>query len=166
VSPDELAGALRARFADVLTARGEVTAIVDRADVESSLTWLRDEPALAFDFLACVSATDWPGSDPRFWISYELRSMPHHHRLRVKVGVPETDPHLPSVTPMFPTADWQERELFDLFGVIFDGHPHLTRILLPDDWEGHPLRKDEELGGVPTWYRGLTVPPVDQRGMA
>ena len=73
---------------------------------------------------------------------------------------------VPSVTPMFPTADWHERETFDFYGIVFDGHPDLTRILLPDDWQGYPLRKDESLGGVPTWFHGATMPPVDERGMA
>jgi NADH-quinone oxidoreductase subunit C len=140
--------------------------IVDRDDVPDTLAWLRDEPGLDFGFLSCVDATDWPGSEPRFWVHYELRSMTRHHRIRVKAGAPSDDIRVPSVTPAWPTANWQERELFDLFGIVFEGHPNLTRILLPEDWEGHPLRKDEELGGVQTWYVGARVPPVDQRGMA
>ena len=112
-----------------------------------------------------MTATDHPGKDPRFWVVYELRSVEHAHRLRVKVGLPGDDPHVPSVTPLFPTADWHERETWDLFGIVFDGHPDLDRILLPDDWEGHPLRKDEELGGVGTQYHGAFIPPVDERTM-
>jgi NADH-quinone oxidoreductase subunit C len=166
VSPDEIAEALRGRFPEVFVARGEVTVIVAREDLPASLAWLRDEPGLAFDFLSCVSATDWPDAQPRFWVDYELRAMAHHHRLRVKAGAPADDPRVPSVTAMFPTANWQEREVYDFYGIVFEGHPDLTRIMLPDDWEGHPLRKDEELGGVPTWYKGATVPPVDRRGMA
>jgi NADH-quinone oxidoreductase subunit C len=112
-----------------------------------------------------VTATDHPGRDPRFWVVYELRSVEHAHRLRLKVGLPADDPHVASVTPLFPTADWHERETWDLFGIVFDGHPDLDRILLPDDWEGHPLRKDEELGGVGTQYHGAFIPPVDERTM-
>jgi NADH-quinone oxidoreductase subunit C len=70
---------------------------------------------------------------------------------------------VPSLVPLFATADWHERETWDLFGVVFDGHPNLTRILLPDDWEGHPLRKTEGIGGVGTWYHGAFIPPVDER---
>jgi NADH-quinone oxidoreductase subunit C len=96
---------------------------------------------------------------------YELRSVEHAHRLRVKVGLSDDDPTVPTVTSLFPTADWHEREVWDLFGIVFDGHPNLERILLPDDWEGHPLRKDEELGGVGTQYKGAFIPPVDERTM-
>lgn len=162
----ELPDLLRDRFADVLPTRGEITVVVRRDELLESLSWLRDEPGVSCDFLSCVTATDWPGRDPRFWVAYELRSMQLKHRVRVKVGVPESDPHVPSVTPMFPTANWQERETYDFYGVVFDGHPDLTRIMLPDDWDGHPLRKDEELGGVPTWFHGASVPPVDRRSMA
>jgi NADH-quinone oxidoreductase subunit C len=157
----ELAERIRTRCPDTLVARGEVTAIVDRAELVGTLEWLRDELDLAF--LSSVAATDHPGSDPRFWIVYELRSIEGHHRARVKVGLPEEDPRLPSVTPVFPTANWHERETFDLFGVVFEGHPDLTRILLPDDWEGYPLRKTEALGGVDTRFHGAFIPPVDTR---
>jgi NADH-quinone oxidoreductase subunit C len=163
--PEEIAGRLRDRFADVLESRGEVTVIVERSELLDALVRLRDQPDLSFGFLSSLTATDHPGRDPRFWVVYELRSVEHAHRLRVKVGAPDADPHVPSVTPLFPTADWHERETFDLFGVVFDGHPDLDRILLPDDWEGHPLRKDEELGGVGTRYHGAFIPPVDERTM-
>jgi NADH-quinone oxidoreductase subunit C len=159
----ELADRVRGRFADVLVARGEVTAIVGRDDLLDELVALRDDPDLSFDFLSSLTATDWPNQDPRFWVAYELRSMAAKHRLRLKVGVPGAHPHIPSVTGLFPTANWHEREVFDFYGIVFDGHPDLTRILLPDDWEGFPLRKDEELGGVNTRYRGAFIPPVDQR---
>ena len=89
--------------------------------------------------------------------------MEHKHRLRVKVGVSGEDPHVPSATGLFPTANFQEREVFDLFGVSFDGHPDPRRILMPEGWDGHPLRKTEELGGVNTRYKGAFVPPVDKR---
>jgi NADH-quinone oxidoreductase subunit C len=163
VTPEELAARVRDRFPDVLVARDEVTIVVDRDDLATSLTTLRDDPELTFDFLSCVSATDWPGLDPRFWVAYELRSLSAKHRLRVKVGVPDADPRLPSVSAMFPTANWQEREVFDFYGIAFDGHPDLTRILMPDDWVGFPLRKDEELGGVNTRYHGAFIPPIDRR---
>ncbi|MBI3647966.1 MAG: NADH-quinone oxidoreductase subunit C [Actinobacteria bacterium] len=159
----ELAERVRARFPEVVAARGEVTVHVDRGRLVDALAWLEAEPDLRFGFLSSLTATDWPGQDPRFWVAYELRSMEHHHRIRVKVGLPEDDPHVPSVTPFFPTANWHEREVFDFFGILFDGHPALTRILLPEGWEGFPLRKDEELGGVGTRYHGAFIPPVDER---
>jgi NADH-quinone oxidoreductase subunit C len=82
----------------------------------------------------------------------------------VKVGVSDGDPHVPSVTPSFPAADWHERETYDFFGVVFDGHPDLRRIMLPEGWEGHPLRKSEELGGVNTRYKNdAFIPPPDRR---
>jgi NADH-quinone oxidoreductase subunit C len=89
--------------------------------------------------------------------------MAHRHRLRVKVGLPEGDERIASVTSLFPTANWHEREVYDLFGIVFEGHPDLRRIMLPEGWDGHPLRKTEELGGVDTPYRGAFIPPVDKR---
>jgi NADH-quinone oxidoreductase subunit C len=165
VNATELAGRVREFFPDVVTARGEVTVFLTREELLDALARLRDEPDLAFGFLSSVAATDHLGTDPRFWVVYELRSVEHAHRLRVKVGLRDDDPHVPSVTPLFPTADWHERETWDLFGIVFDGHPDLERILLPNDWEGHPLRKDEELGGVGTRYKGAFIPPVDERTM-
>jgi NADH-quinone oxidoreductase subunit C len=164
VSAEELAERIRPRLADTLAARGEVTIVVDRPQLLESLAWLRDEPGVELDFLSSITATDWPGKEPRFWLAYELRSMSRRHRVRVKVGVPAADPRAPSVTASYPTADWHEREIWDFYGIAFDGHPKLTRILLPDDWEGFPLRKDEELGGVDTRFHGGAVhPPIDTR---
>ena len=161
----ELAARMREGFNDVLLARDEVIVVVGRDELVDALVRLRDQPDLSFRFLSSVTATDHPGREPRFWVVYELRSVEHVHRLRLKVGLPGDDLHVPSVTPLFPTANWHEREVWDLFGIVFDGHPDLDRILLPDDWEGHPLRKDEELGGVGTQYHGAFIPPVDERTM-
>jgi len=165
VKASELAGRIGDHFRDVWLARDEVTVVVGREELVEALIRLRDQPELSFGFLSSVTATDHPGKEPRFWIVYELRSVEHAHRLRLKVGLPADDPHVRSVTQLFPTADWHERETWDLFGIVFDGHPDLDRILLPDDWEGHPLRKDEELGGVGTQYHGAFIPPVDERTM-
>jgi NADH-quinone oxidoreductase subunit C len=81
----------------------------------------------------------------------------------LEVGVTVDDPHIPSVVAIYPTADWQEREAWDMFGIVFDGHPALTRILMPDDWDGHPQRKDYPLGGVSVEYKGASIPPPDER---
>jgi NADH-quinone oxidoreductase subunit C len=162
---DELAGRLRQRFAEVLHARGEVTVTVAPDQLLAALRYLRDEEDLSFRFLSDLTATDWPGREPRFWLAYQLRSLEHRHWVRVKVGLPGEDPSVPSVTGVFRTADWHEREVFDFFGVIFRGHPDLRRIEMPEGWEGHPLRKDEPLAGVPTQYKGAFIPPPDQRGL-
>ena len=150
-------------YPEVVVSRDEASVSVSRDDLLAALGSFRDDPALRLDFLSSVTATDRPGGDPRFWVVYELSSSKLHHRLRVKVGLPEEDPRIPSVTALFPTADWHERETYDFFGVVFEGHPDLRRILLPDDWEGWPLRKTEELGGVNTRYHGAFIPPVDRR---
>jgi NADH-quinone oxidoreductase subunit C len=165
MKPAELAGRIGDHFPDAFLAREEVTVLVGRDELVDALLRLRDQQDLSFGFLSSVTATDHPGKDPRFWVVYELRSVEHAHRIRLKVGLPADDPHVASVTPLFPTADWHERETWDLFGIVFDGHPDLDRILLPDDWEGHPLRKDEELGGVGTQYHGAFIPPVEERTM-
>ena len=158
-----LADRLRERFEDVLEARGEVAVTVPRDGLLDALRGLRDDEG--FDFLSDVSCSDWPGREPRIWMAYHLYSMETADRVRVRVGLPGDDLSLPSATEVFPAADWQEREVFDLFGVRFEGHPDLRRILMPDDWEGHPLRKDHPLGGVLTQYKGAFIPPPDERGL-
>ncbi len=159
----ELAERVRAHHPDVMVSRGETSVVVDRSELRETLGAFRRDPDLSLDFLAHLTATDWPERDPRFWVAYDLYSTAHHHRLRVKVPLGLEDPHVPSITDLFPAADWSEREVFDFFGILFDGHPSLQRILLPEGWEGHPLRKTEELGGVDTRYRGAFIPPVDRR---
>ena len=166
MSVDAVGAAVAERYPDVVVARGEVTVVIDRDDLLEALAWLRDHAALRMDALSSVTATHWPDRDPTFWVDYELRSMPSPQRLRVKVGLTGDEPSVPSVTGLFPTANWHERETYDFYGIVFDGHPELTRIELPADWVGYPLRKDEPLGGVPTWYRDAKMPPIDQRGPA
>ena len=160
----ELAEVARRTWPETVVARGEVTIVLDREDLLATLERLRDDPDLAFDLFLGVTATDWPGADPRFWLDYQLTSIPHRHRIRLKVGLREEDARVPSVTSLFPAADWHERETYDFFGIVFEGHPDLRRILLPEGWETFPLRKTEELGGVDTHYRGgAFIPPVDKR---
>jgi NADH-quinone oxidoreductase subunit C len=154
---------LQERFEDVLVARDEATVTIPSSDVLPTLRALRDDPALSFGWLSGVTCTDWPDRDPRFWLAYHLRSLEHGHRVRVKAGLPAETPRVASVTPMFPTANWHEREVFDMFGVTFDGHPDLRRILMPSDWDGHPLRKDYGLGGVNVPFKGAHIPPPDLR---
>jgi NADH-quinone oxidoreductase subunit C len=162
VDAEALAGNLRERFDDVAMARGEVTVTVDRPGLLDALRTLRDD---GFGFLADVSCTDWPGREPRVWMAYHLHDREGGRRVRVKVGLTEEDLTAPTATELFPAADWHEREVYDFFGVVFQGHPDLRRILMPDDWEGYPLRKDHPLGGVPTQYKGAFVPPPDERGL-
>jgi NADH-quinone oxidoreductase subunit C len=163
VIASDLAERVRAISPDVVIARDEVTAYVQPEELLGALAALRDDAELSLDALSSLTVVDWPDRVPRFWVAYELYSMAHRHRLRVKVGLPAEDPRVVSVTPMFPTANWHEREAWDFFGVVFEGHPDLVRILLPDDWEGFPLRKTEELGGIDTRYQGAFIPPVDRR---
>ena len=126
---------------------GDWTVIVAISHVLQAVTHLRDAPGAAFDLCSDVTATDWPSrAEGRFDVVYCLYSMRHKHRVRVKVRVAEDQP-LPSVTGVWPAANWLEREVFDMFGVNFTGHPDRRRILMPDDWQGHPQRKDYPLEG-------------------
>jgi len=161
VTPAELADRVRTRFPDVTVGRDDVTVVVGREELLETLETFRAD--LGLDSLSSVTATDWPGREPRFWVAYELYANEQHHRMRVKVALSEGDARIPSVTGAFPTADWHERETFDFYGIVFEGHPDLRRILLPEGWEGWPLRKTEELGGVDTRFHGALIPPVDRR---
>jgi NADH-quinone oxidoreductase subunit C len=152
VTPSPLVAALQHANADwvgeVIEAFGEITMIVPREKIVEICTFLKTSPALEFNFLSDICGADrGPEEEPRFEVNYHLFSTTKHHRLRLKVLLNDDDTHVPSVTGVWRTANWHERETFDLMGVIFDDHPDLRRILLPDDWEGHALRKDFPLRG-------------------
>lgn len=131
---------------DVTDAHGEVTVTVPREAIVDVCRFLRGEHG--FDLLADLCGADrGPEEDPRFEVNYHLFSTTHHNRLRLKVVLGEDDPHVATVTQIWRTADWHERETYDLVGIVFDGHPDLRRILLPSDFDGHALRKDYPLRG-------------------
>jgi len=164
VRPEQIAERLAQRYPDTFVAREEVTVTVEPEALLATLEEMRTDEELSFDWLSDVSATDWPDRSPRFWVAYHLYSTAFRHRLRIKVGVEENEPRVASVTGLFPTANWLEREVFDLMGIVFDDHPDLRRILMPDDWEGYPHRKTEGMGGVTTRFKnGAFIPPVDER---
>ena len=151
-TPSQIAAALQREHPDwvseVFNALGETTAIVAREQIVEACNLLKTTPGLEFDMLADLCGFDrGPEEEPRFEVNYHLFSTKSFHRLRLKVLLNEEDARVPTVTGVWRTANWHERETYDLFGVIFDGHPDLRRILLPDDWQGHALRKDFPLRG-------------------
>jgi NADH-quinone oxidoreductase subunit C len=168
---DELGRALDqagASFGDaierVVADRGELTFYVRRDQLPRVARILRDDPQLAFELCTGVSGVHYPGETGReLHAVYHLVSITRNRRLRLEVAAPDADPHVPSLVDVYPTNDWHERETWDFFGIVFDGHPALTRIEMPDDWKGHPQRKDYPLGGIPVEYRGATVPPPEER---
>lgn len=122
--------------------------------------FVKADPDLAFDNLMCLSAVDYPKeTPPRMEVVYHLLSYQHGHRFVLKVHVPRDGGHVPTVESVWSVANWHEREAFDLYGIVFDGHSDLRRILLPDDWQGHPLRKDWT---DPDFYNGMHVKPTQQ----
>src|ERR1044072_6651368 len=151
-TPSPIAAALQREHPkwklEVVDAFGETTIILPREHIATACSYLKSSAGLEFNFLADVCGFDRrPEEEPRFEVNYHLFSTTKHHRVRLKVLLNEDDAHVPSVTDIWRTANWHERETYDLFGVIFDGHPDLRRILLPDDWQGHALRKDFPLRG-------------------
>lgn len=121
---------------------GDATAVVERKRVVEMLRFLRDDPECSFEMLADVTAVDYLPDRPRFEVVYHLFSVSRKQRVRVKVRVPEDDPSIESAVPVWPAANWMEREVYDLYGIVFQDHPDLRRILLYEQFEGHPLRKD------------------------
>lgn len=131
----------------VTITHGEITVTANREIVIPLCRFLKEDEEFAFNFLTDLCGVDYLPASPRFQVVYHLYSLKHKHRLRVKVAVEESDPVVDSCISLWDGADWQERECFDLFGIIFKGHPNLQRILLPSDFVGHPLRKDFPLEG-------------------
>ena len=155
---DEIEQAVRERFDDAVVEatrfRDELTLRIQREGLRDVCRFLRDEPPLRFDWLSSIAGVDYlnMGRKPRFEVVYHLLSIEHKHRVALKAAVPEEELRVSSVVEIWPSADWHERETFDLFGITFDGHPDLRRILMADDWEGYPLRKDYPVGGAPSFY--------------
>ncbi len=149
----------------VVLDRGECTLYVRREHLLAVGRALRDEPELRFEVATGVSGVHYPQDVEReLHAVYHLLSITHgSRRIRLETACPDSDPKVPSLISVWPGLDWHERETWDMFGIIFAGHPALTRILMPDDWPGHPQRKDYPLGGIPVEYKGAQIPPPDQR---
>jgi NADH-quinone oxidoreductase subunit C len=148
----------------VVVFRGELTLHVAREHLLAVARQLRDDPVLRFELCLGVNGVHYPAdTDRELHAVYPLMSITHNRRIRLEVAAGEADPHIPSLFSVYPTNDWHERETYDFFGVVFDGHPSLTRIEMPDDWVGHPQRKDYPLGGIPVEYKGAEIPPPDER---
>ncbi|MGI5951613.1 MAG: NADH-quinone oxidoreductase subunit C [Brooklawnia sp.] len=148
----------------VLVQHGEITFVVLREKLLELVKVLRDDPALRFEGCMSVSGAHYPNlTGEELHVVYALLSYTHNRRITLEVTCPDADPHIPSVCSVYPMANYHERETWDMFGIIFDGHPGLTRILMPDDWVGHPQRKDYPLGGIPVEYKGAVIPPPNER---
>jgi NADH-quinone oxidoreductase subunit C len=134
-------------IAELISFRDEITVVVPRERLRPLAEFMRDTPDLAFTFLSDVTGVDRFPIEPRFELNYHLLSLSRRETIRLRVRLPGDDAVTESVIPVWPTANWHEREIFDLFGIRFEGHPNLRRMLLPDDWEGYPLRKDYPVEG-------------------
>lgn len=163
--------------------RGELTVEVAPETLLDALTFCKTDERVACDLLSDLSWVHWPGGvieensqettgwptftetveQGRIQVDYILRSIAHNHWFRLRVNVPDTDSELPTATGHYGSANFMEREAFDMIGITFTGHPNMNRVLMPEDWEGHPHRKDYPLGGVEVMYKGKTVPPPDER---
>lgn len=154
LKPKEIFERIRRRFPDAVVSEtegpGDPFAVIRKEDLLQVCRFLRDDDELRFDYCSCISGVD---DTKTFWAVYHLYSIPRNHNAVLKVDAGREDPVVPSVTGIWPAADWHEREAYDLLGIRFEGHPDLRRILLPEDWPGHPLRKDydfpEEYQGIP-----------------
>jgi len=144
---------VNARFKDSIESvseyRGELTLVVRKSDIALLCRLLHDDPELGFDSLRDLCGADYARAADRFEVVYNLYSLKNSFRLRVKVRVDESDLHVPSVCGVWSAANWLERETYDMFGILFNGHPDLRRIYMPEEFEHHPLRKDFPLMGIP-----------------
>tara|TARA_Y100000588_G_scaffold127149_2_gene139373 strand:+ start:7558 stop:8034 length:477 start_codon:yes stop_codon:yes gene_type:complete len=154
MTPQEIFDALKSQFGDViidLTENVDTWIRVKPGSIADVCVFLHDDEAMKFESLMCLSGVDY---EEHLSVVYHLSSSSHRHRITLKVEVPRDDPHVPTVEHLWLVANWHEREAYDMFGIVFDGHSDLRRILCPDDWEGHPLRKDYQ---VQEFYRGIKV---------
>jgi NADH-quinone oxidoreductase subunit C len=147
VAVQKLRGWDQQAVAEVIEFRGETTVVVPQQHLVRAAEYLASDPSLRFTFLSDLTTVDRFPMEPRFELNYHLLSIDQKLRLRLRVRLPGSEPSMPTVTSVWPTANWHERESFDLFGIRFQGHPDLRRILMPDEWEGHPLRKDYPVEG-------------------
>jgi NADH-quinone oxidoreductase subunit C len=152
LDPSEIAEKVKEHFpeeiVEITNFRDQVSVIVKREKILAICRYLHNDPSLFLDHLQDLCGADYQGKkDPRFEVVYNLYSIKYHHKIRIRAQVPDNDPSIQSVTSIWAGANWHERECYDMFGIIFKGHPDHRRILLPEDWEGHPLRKDYPLKG-------------------
>lgn len=160
MKPEEIYEVLTKQFSETVLnfdteLAGDPSIHIASAAIADVCQYLAETDSLAFDSLMCLSGLDLNANDEEFAVVYHIYSMRHRHSVVIKALVPKINPHLPSVSHIWKTADWHEREAYDLYGILFEGHNDLRRILLPDDWEGYPLRKDYK---EPEFYRGMRVP--------
>lgn len=160
MEPLEIAEKLKEKYlaeiVDVTQFRDQVFVSVKRERILDICQFLRDEADIQMNFLADLCGVDYPDRSHRFEVIYNLYSIKHRHRLIIKALIPENDPSINSVVSLWKGASWHEREACDMFGIVFNGHPDLRRVLMPEDWEGYPLRKDYPLKGPEGWeYKGF-----------
>lgn len=167
---DELEASLQARdipasaIERVVIQHQQLTFHVGRDYLVEFVRTLRDEPALRFEQNCGVAGVHYPNQTGKeLHCVYPFYSITHNRRIIVETTCPDHDRTMPSIVSVYPGNDWHEREAWDMFGIIFVGHPYLTRILMPDDWVGHPQRKDYSLDGIPVEYKGATIPPPNER---
>jgi NADH-quinone oxidoreductase subunit C len=158
MTPQEISDKLKTQFSDAIL-EAKIEGVVDPyvkvkpSSVKDIACFLRDDSDLQFDYLMCLSGVDY--GKGTLGVVYNIFSMKKRHKVNLKVEVPKDSPEVPSVSAIWPTANWHEREAYDLIGIRFLDHPDLRRILMPYDWEGHPLQKDYK---VPEFYQGMKVP--------
>jgi len=142
----------------------QLTFMVRKEHLKAVAQVLRDDPTLRFEMCMGVAGAHWPKEkDRELHAIYPFVSITHNRRVLLEVVTPENNPHIPTITEIYPSNNWHERETYDFFGIVFDGHPSLTRIEMPDDWVGFPQRKDYPLGGIPVEYKGAVIPAPDNR---
>lgn len=160
MEPLEIAKKIQDKFPDevqdIIGFRGQTGVLVKKDRIEEICSWLHDDSELQMDHLLDLCGSDYLNKkEPRFEVVYNLYSIPLKHMIRIRALVPEEDCNIQSVTSVWKGANWHERETYDMYGIVFEGHPDLSRILMPDDWEGHPLRKDYPVTGPEKEWSGF-----------